>query len=275
MCLNSTGKAVKIQAASGTFPVKRRLSLDFTQKGDQRMRIKVILFVLMATALVLSACGPATINQAAPIPVRTLSVTGLGQVDLAPDIAYIYIGVHSEAESAAKAVAANKIQTTALISAIKKSGVDGKDIRTTNFSIWPSQQYDPKNVITGTIYMVDNTVYVTVRALDSLGDLLDAAIAAGANNVNSIQFDVADKTEALKEARAKAVKNAKEQAQELADTAGVKLGDIQAINFNESTTYPVDYGKGGGGGYAAEAAVPIQPGQLTLSVNVSLTFEIK
>jgi hypothetical protein len=206
-----------------------------------------------------------------------MSVNGSGQVFLAPDIAYINIGVHTEKPTAADAVAENKNQTQKVIDTLKGAGVDPKDISTTNFSIWSNTQYSPDGQPTGTTYVVDNTVSVTVRKLDSLGDLLDAAVTSGANNINSIQFDVADKTAALKEARAAAVQDAKTQAQELADTAGVQLGDIQTISFYD--TLPVPYantfGKGGGGAVAEAAAVPIQPGQLTLTVTVSMTYEIK
>jgi uncharacterized protein YggE len=211
-------------------------------------------------------------------PVRTLNVNGIGQVFLSPDIAYIYIGVHTEEDTAADAVAANNEETQQVIDALKKAGVDAKDIRTTNFSIWPNQQYGPEGQQLGATYMVDNSVFVTVRKLDNLGDLLDSAIAAGANSINSIQFDVADKTEALKEAREEAVKNAKEQAQELADISDVKLGEIQSVGFYDSMPIPYmdSYGKGGGGGGMMEAAaVPIQPGQLTLTVTVSISYEIE
>jgi len=241
------------------------------------MRTKILVFAVLAFALILSACGPAVIGQAGAQPVtRTLNVNGLGSTYLTPDIAYIYIGVHSEGATASEVVASNKTQTNAVLDALKAAGVDEKDLRTTNFSIWPSQQYSPEGTVTGTIYMVDNTVYVTVRNLDGLGDLLDSTIAAGANSINSIQFDVADKSAAVKEARANAVEDAKTQAQELADAAGVKLGDIQNISFYDNSPYPVFEGKGGGGGaMAADTSVSIQPGQLTISVSVNITYDIK
>ena len=240
------------------------------------MRTKILAFTVLAFALILSACGPTTINQAAPDYIRTLNVNGVGTVDLTPDIAYVYIGVHDEAITASEAVDANKAHTTAVINAIKKAGVDAKDIRTSNFSIYPSQQYGPDGTMTGTIYMVDNSVYVTVRDLDTLGDLLDDAITAGATNINSIQFDVADKTAAVKDARTKAVEDAKLQAQEMSDAAGISLGSIQNLSFYESSPVPMFSGKGGGGGgMAMDVAVPIQPGQLTISVNVSITYSIK
>lgn len=242
------------------------------------MRTKLIIFTVLAFSLILSACGPTTINQAAPENIRTMNVNGIGTVELTPDIAYVYIGVHDEAATASEAVDANKAHTTAVIDAIKAAGVDAKDIRTSNFSIWPSQQYSPEGTVTGTIYMVDNSVYVTVRDLDSLGDLLDDAISAGANSINSITFDVADKTEAVKEARAKAVDDAKLQAQELADAAGIALGSVQNLSFYDNSAYPAPFygGKGGGGGMdAASLAVPIQPGSLTISVTVNMTYSLR
>ena len=240
------------------------------------MRTKFLVFTVLAFALILSACGPATLTQAAQPASRTLNVNGLGSTNLTPDIAYIYIGVHNEGATASEVVKANKVQTNAVLDALKKTGVDEKDLRTTNFSIWPSQQYSPDGVLTGTIYMVDNTVYVTVRDLDGLGSLLDDTISAGANSINSIQFDVADKTAAVKEARIKAVDDAKVQAQELADAAGITLGEIQNISFYDNSPYPVMDGKGGGGGATAMASsVSIQPGQLTISVSVNITYDIK
>jgi uncharacterized protein YggE len=242
------------------------------------MRTKSLLItVLLVMAVAVSACGSATVAN--PATARSIAVNGIGQVSLVPDVAYIYVGVHTEAGTAADAVAENNAQTTKVINALKSFGVDAKDIRTSNFSIWPIDKYDP---MTGQptgqkTYSVDNQVYITARDLSKLGELLDTVISAGANTVNSIQFDVADKTEALKEARAAAVKDAETQAKELADAAGVALGDIQTISFYD--TQPVPYantfGKGGGGGAAEAAAVPIQPGQLTLTVTVSMTYEIK
>jgi uncharacterized protein len=242
------------------------------------MKNKSIIVVAIALiALLVSACGPTTVNQAASPPLRSVSVTGAGTANLVPDIAYIYVGVHTEEKSAAESVDGNNAQTEKMIKALKDFGIAAKDIRTTNFSIWPQDKYDQ---FTGTptgdkTYVVDNTVYVTVRDLDKLGELLDTVIAAGANTVNSIQFDVADKSEALKTARAEAVKDAEVQAKELTDAAGVKLGDVLSIGFYDSSPYPVFDGKGGGGAVAEAASVPIQPGQLTFTVNVNVTYEIK
>jgi uncharacterized protein len=247
------------------------------------MNKKYFVFAIVAVlALMVSACGPSTVtNQyAAPEALRTLNVNGVGVVYLTPDIAYITIGVNTQRDNASAAVEANKEQTTAVIEAIKAAGVEDKDIRTNNFSIWSNPQYDEFGQLSGTVnYVVDNTVNVTVRNIDKLGDLLDAAITAGANSIYSIQFDVEDKTAAQEEARTKAVEDAKAEAAGLAGTSGVELDAIQNISYYESGGayyYDMGYGKGGGGGAVAEsAAVPIQPGQLAVSVSVNITYTIK
>jgi uncharacterized protein len=234
----------------------------------------LIIFTVIALALLVGACAPAAGNA----NVRTLSVSGSGEALLAPDIAYIYVGVHTENSTAATAVEENTSQTQELVKAIRDFGIDEKDIRTTNFSIYPMDRFDPATGLPSgeKVYAVDNTVYVTVRDLTKLGDLLDTAVQAGANNINSVQFDVAEKDEALKQARADAVKDAESQAQSLAQAAGLSLGEIQSISFNESSPYPIFDGKGGGGAIAAEqAAVPIQPGQLTFTVYVNVTYALK
>jgi len=256
------------------------------------MKTKTLLIsVVVLLAVVLSACGPAAISAKLPAvgvgaptgqtsapaaTPRTVTVSGSGQVYLQPDIAYIYVGVHTENPTASEAVAQNNTNTQKLIAALKAAGVKANDIQTTNFSIWQNTQYGPDGKSTGSTYAVDNTVYLTVRSLDKLGDLLDAAVKAGANNINSIQFDVADKSKAMKEARAEAVKNAKSQAAELADAAGVSLGDIQSIQYFDAAPTPMFQGKGmGGGAESANLAVPINPGQMQISVTVTIAYDIK
>ena len=234
----------------------------------------LMMFTVIALALLVGACAPA-----GNADVRTLSVSGSGEAFLAPDIAYVYIGVHTENTTAAQAVTDNTAQTEELIQAIRDFGVEANDIRTTNFSIYPMDRFDPSTGLPSgeKVYAVDNTVYVTVRSLETLGDLLDTAVQAGANNVNSIQFDVEEKDEALQQARAEAVEDARNQAQALAQAAGLTLGEIRSISFFDAPVYPLFDGKGGGGMGAAEAAaaVPIQPGQLTFTVSVNVTYELR
>lgn len=235
------------------------------------MRTKLSVVVLGSVlALLLSACGTA----AQP---RTLNVSGNGTLYLTPDVAYIYIGVHNEDPAIATAVSNNNTQTQALVDALKNAGVATVDLQTSNFSVYTTSQYDKvTGMSTGTIYAVDNTVYVTVRDLTTLGSLLNTAVGAGANNINSITFDVADKTAAMAQARQKAMANASSLASELAKTAGVQLGKIQDISYSDNSPIPYYYGMGGGGGASApNTSVPIQPGLTQITVTVSVTYTLK
>ena len=237
------------------------------------MRTKILaLSIVLILALTLSGCA-VKLNQPATPP--TLNVNGSAQVTLSPDIAYISVGVHTENADANAAVSGNAAQAQKIVDGLKAAGVAEKDIRTSNFSITPQQQFDKDGKLTGVIFVVDNTVYVTLRDLTKIGDTLGAAVSAGANNIYGIQFDVLDKTTALASARQTAVENARKQAEELAQAAGVKLGDVQNINYYNS--YPVmAEGKGGGAMYdtASAVSVPVTPGQLTFTVDVNMVYAI-
>ena len=236
------------------------------------MRTKLTMLISsFVLALVLSACGSSTSTAA-----RTLTVSGNGTIYLTPDIAYIYIGVNTDDPDIAQAVSKNNAQAQTLAEALKNAGVATSDIQTSNFSVYSDQKTTDPNtgLANGYNYTVDNTVYVTVRDLSKLGSLLNAAVSAGANTINSITFDVADKTSAQTQARQKAMDNASALAGELAQTAKVTLGDIQSITYTDNTFSPY-YGMGGGGASAPNASVPIQPGQTQISVSVSITYAIK
>ena len=248
------------------------------------MRNKILSLALLGAIAVFAIGAYSNFAQAAPAAQttssetpRTLSINGHGEVSLTPDIAYIYVGVHSEHEDAGTAVAENNDQAQAVMDALRKAGIADKDISTTNFSLWYSQNYDAQGKPTDAKYVVDNTVFITVRNLDKLGDILGTAIDAGANSVNGVSFDVADKETALADARKLAVEDGRAQAEELAGLAEVKLGDIQSINMYGGFPSPIYGGKGGGGGYAVDASlsVPITPGQFVVSVDVSMVFEIQ
>jgi uncharacterized protein YggE len=210
---------------------------------------------------------------------RSINVTGEGQVFLVPDVAYVYIGVHSQSENVSVALGDNNDQAKAVSDALKELNVEEKDIQTTSFNIYPQQQYEPgTGNVTGTIYMVDNVVYVTVRDLKRLGELLDVVVRSGANSINSINFDVVDKETAMSKARELAIENARKQAEELAKASGVTLGDVQNISTS-SVSSPMakeNYGMVGGGGMAVSSQpAPISAGQLVLTVDVSMTYMIK
>jgi hypothetical protein len=223
------------------------------------------------------AAQASTTPAQAPTPgTRTLTVTGTGKAALTPDMAYVTIGVQTENASISEAMATNKTQTQKVIDVIKAQGVDAKDIQTTNFNVYPMQKTGPNGETTGTTYQVSNSVYVTVRDLNKLGGLLDAVVQNGANTISGIQFDVSDKTTALSSARKDAVKNASDLATELAGAAGVKLGQIVSITVSSnSSPIPMYSAYGMGGGMAASADVPVSAGQMILSEDVTIVYELQ
>lgn len=241
------------------------------------------LALLVAAALVgfgsvaaTQALSPSAQTSDSSEPIRTITVTGNGKVELTPDTAYIYIGVHSEGPDAVEAVSSNNEKSEAVKEALVALGVAEKDIQTTNFSIYPQPRYDDQGQPTGEItYMVDNTVYVKVGDLDKVGEILDAAVKAGANSINGISFDLEDKSAAMAEAREKAVDDANVQAQQLAEAAGVSLGPVITISTSSVTPVVPIYGKGGGASVEMAASVPVSPGQMTISVDVFMVYGIQ
>jgi uncharacterized protein YggE len=235
----------------------------------------IILAAVSVLGIALAACGPSSVTVQSQPSLRTITVSGTGLITMTPDIAYIYIGVRSQDASASVATTDNNTRALAVIEAIKAAGVAEKDIQTTNFSIYPQQQYDNNGNMTGIVYVVENTVYATVRDLVKIGSLLDASVRAGANSINSISFDLADKTAALSQARSAAVAEARKQADELTNATGVTLGAVQTISYYDSTP-PIalqysraDMAVGGGG------SVPVQTGSMQISTTVSIVYEIK
>ena len=246
------------------------------------MRYKILSFILLAAIAVFAIGAYSNLVQAASTaqtvtsdPLRTMSINGHGEVTLTPDVAYLYVGVHTEHEEAATAVADNNDQAQAVIDALIAAGIKPEDISTSNFSLWTSQNYDFEGKPTDSKFIVDNTVYIIVRDLAKLGDLLGTAIEAGANSVNGISFDVSDKEAALSRARELAVADARAQAEELAGLAEVELGEIQSLSMYGGSPAPYY------GGYTREvmeqvgSSVPITPGQFVVSVDVSIIFEIQ
>ena len=250
--------------------------------------IVVLVSTVLIAALALSGCAQVpvkaenTVSQTSQqtTPIRTLAVSGSGKVTLVPDIAYINIGVHSEAMDVTAALQQNNDLAKQIADALVASGVDAKDIQTANFNIYPKTNYDPQtgnSIPAG--YSVDNTVYITVRDLKNLGTLLDTAIRAGANQIYGISFDITDRATALVQARDLAIKDAQQKAVDVAEVSGVELGLVQAINVSDSSLvqpYNQYYGMGGGGGDAKslDSSVPVSAGQIVITFTANLVYAI-
>jgi uncharacterized protein YggE len=241
---------------------------------------KTLLSVLsiLVVAAVLAGCAPNGISSGDK-PMRKINVCGEGIVKLEPDIARVNIGVRSQSEDISEAFAENTADAESVIQSLLDIGIEQKDIQTRNFNIYRTENRMPGPEGEAKIvqaYVVENTVAVTVRELDSLGEILTKVIEEGANTINGITFDIEDREAAIEEARSKAIEDAKSQAEAIADAADVELDEIYSISINRDGSFPVarvqamaEMPMGGGG------SVPIAEGQLTVRVTANIAFSIK
>ena len=194
----------------------------------------------------------------------TITVTGNGTVDVTPDQASFGFGVTTNGATAAEALSRNSSEARAVIDALKKAGVDASDIQTTQVSLWP-QTSSNGNTITG--YQASNSVQVTA-GLGRSGALVDAAVRAGANNVDGPSLDTADKSSLYGEALKKAVADAKTKAQAIADGAGLTLGTLVKVEESGNAAPPIPM-------FAADkaaASVPIEAGTQQIQASVTMTY---
>ena len=241
-----------------------------------------LLVVMVLFSVVLAACGTAPAPAAASnVYPPAINVTGQSDIFLTPDIAYVYVGVHTESENVADSLSENNAQSQAIAATLEELGIAKEDIQTSAFNIYPYQDYGPfgpspdSTEAPPTKYAVDNTVFVTVRDLSQLGKILDSVVRNGANSIHSVQFDVEDKTEALTQARKEAIENGRALAEEMAAAAGVPLGDLISLSVHGSNNaQPMFSDKGMGGVYAA-SEVPVSAGQLVLTMYAEMSYKIK
>ncbi len=234
-----------------------------------------VLFLLLVGTCLLSSCGnnPSIVQGLAPSDQKdSISVSGVGSVTVVPDICYISISVHVERPGAAEAVFDNNTATLNVIDAIKSVGVEQSDIRTMDFSLWQNTQYDTAGIPFNSSTTVNNTVVVTVRNVENVGTVMDKVTAAGSYMINSIQYDLSNKSEALRQARLEALSKAKMNAEELAAASGVVLGPITKIVYTNTPSNFSSYkGAEGMGGNGAQ----FYSGKMFITADVSVTYQIK
>lgn len=212
-------------------------------------------------------------------PTTEFSVTGEGKVEVVPDTATINAGI---TVSAAKDVATaqkeiNEVNNK-IIEGLKDLDVNKKDIKTSEYNIYPNYNYENGQKIDG--YMGNATVTIKTHRLDQVQSILSKLTEAGANQIQGVSFSVDDITKVRVKARNKAIEDAKKQAQQLAQDTGIKLGKItNIIESSGPEGYPPYMAKSYGvGGDVEEIAAPdatIEPGSQTITTTVTLFFEKK
>src|SRR3989339_197308 len=198
----------------------------------------------------------------------------IGKSAETPDIAKVDVGSSSDAYSVAEAQVKNTAIMNGIIAAVKKLGIDEKDIKTKNYNIYPKYDWqNGKNNIVG--YTVTQALGLKIRDTKKTSDVLKVAGESGANQIGSLTFEIDDPEQLKAEARTEAIKNAKEKAEALVDSLGVKLGRV--ISFSESSGGGMvyeGYGLSKGMDTLSAPAPEIQSGENEIRSNVTVLYEI-
>ncbi len=232
------------------------------------MRLKTAKVLAVALAAQMMA-----LPVVAQTAVARITVSGEGRVESAPDMATITLGVQTQGATAAKALAANSAQLAAVLERLKASGIAERDLQTSGLSLGPQMDYSrqgqPPRVIG---YEVSNMLTVRVRDLDLLGGVLDQAVSDGANTFHGLSFAVADPVAGLDAARVQAVTEARRKATMMAGAAGARLGGVLEMAEQGGMIDPRPMFRGA---VAIEAAaVPVQGGEVSYSVSVTVTWAL-
>jgi uncharacterized protein YggE len=238
------------------------------------------LIVLATAGLVvagLSACdtkstaGPSTIPTASS-DTRQVTVVGSGEVQGSPDTLTANVSIEATAPDVTAAMNQTSDRMQAVINALVSSGVDRNDIATTNVTLQP--QYGGGDTPTITAYQASNSITVKIRNLNNASQTLGLIGTTGGDNtrINSVNYAIDDDSQLVKDARTRAFDDAKDRAEQYAQLAGLTLGDVISIAESAGTTPPTPMPSPMP--RAAMEAVPLQPGQQTVSFSVTVIWEL-
>ena len=223
-------------------------------------------WIALLTALALLLCGVCGLAEGA-----TLTVQGAGMVEIAADTASISLGVREMAVEVQDAQAAVNEKIAPVIDALVEAGVDRSQISTNAISIYPDYDYtDAGDEIAG--YTASNNLLVTTSDIEGVGRIIDAAFAAGANNLDYVEFFAADTAQAGQDALVMAVGNARDKAEVIAGAAGKRVGAILEIREGASDEYsmPVMYARTEDAGKGTQ----VLPSTQRVTAAVSVVFEL-
>lgn len=241
------------------------------------MKTARILAISALLALPLAAQNPGAQPMPMEMARETVTVTGEATVSSPPDEVSFTAGVQSVAQTVDAAVAENNRQTRAIIDALKRAGATDAEIRTSNFSIWPQQDYAEGRPPRITGFVVSNQVTVTKKDPAAASRLLTAAVTAGANNVSGLQMGLSSMDGIRAEGLRQAYVNARARAQVLAEASGRSLG--RALTIREGgidVPTPPPYVRSAMAMEAkASMDVPVEAGMQESRFVVNVVFELR
>jgi uncharacterized protein YggE len=223
------------------------------------------LLASVAFIALVSADARAQVASQAPSspPPPSISASAVGEARIVPDRAMINVAVESQAPSAAKAGADNAARQTKVIDAVKAAGVAAAQIRTSGYNVFPEYAQGDGRAPRITGYRAHNSVQVEVRDIAAVGKVIDAALAAGANNIGSVGLFASNTDGARKEALQKAVAKARSEAEAVAAAAGGSLGALLELNV-EPYGMPQPIMRQEMARVAMADATPVETGELTV-----------
>jgi uncharacterized protein YggE len=232
------------------------------------MKIRfAMLLTVVITPLRLHAQDSQTTINAIP----QIAVTGRGEVKVSPDRATIQVSVQTKAPTAAGAAAENGTKQQSVLAALRALGLGTDQLSTINYNVYPEQRYEQGKEPVIVAYNVTNTILVDVRKLTQVGPVIDAALSHGANMIAALQFYASNTETARRGAIATAIEKARADAEAAARAAHGSLGTLLEINigaYSPPPPRPMMMSRAIAGG-VAQADTPINPGEETLSVEVS------
>ena|SRR3989344_7432533 len=207
---------------------------------------------------------------------KTIQMSGEGKVTARPDTANLSFAVVTQGADSAKVQADNDTKMKKVIEYLKQNGVKEEDIKTSGYNLYPQYDYKPDGSSSITGYNLNQNVDAKLRDLGKVPSIMGGLTGQGVNQINGVNYFIDDPDALRTQARDEAIAKAKEKAQNLASTLGIKLGKV--INFSEGESYipyPMPYyaerGIGAGGGGTS----PTEPGSQDVTMTVTLTFELK
>ena len=239
------------------------------------MKHVVLAAAMGAAAVPASAQAPAVMGPVQTISGTRLDISATGEVTRVPDIAVISAGVMTRSSSATGAIQENAARMERVRAALKRAGIEDRDIQTSSINLNPEYRYDQNQPPRLTGYRATNTVNVKFRDLKRTGAILDALVAEGANTINGPNLTIDKPETALDEARTKAIANGRARAELYANALGMRV--VRLLSVSES------------GGYAVPPPMPmvmmaersqsadtkIDPGSQQLQVSVSMSFQLQ
>jgi uncharacterized protein YggE len=198
---------------------------------------------------------------------RAITVNGSGTVSIVPNQADFTFGVSATARTATAALHANAAQMTKVIAALRAKGIASADLQTAEISLSPNRNQNGDRILD---YTAANSVTARVRSIAKAGPVVDAAVNAGANEVDGPSLTSADARVLSQRALNAAVTDAHQRAQAIASAAGVRLGAVQSVS-EQTTSTPIPFSAA----KASAATTPVEAGTVQIEADVTATFAIR